>query len=213
VRVFVVLVWLGALTALFDTAPAVAADSTVRVILAWSPGPGLDDHGLPVPPVVQYRVFASRGGGPAEFLAEVAADTTCEAALLPGSEYRVRVVGVDAAGHASVPSPWSKAFVVPSPPPPPPAGLHGNSPNPFNPLTRIRYSVSSGLAPGEQPSLSVYDVRGHVVRHLPIDPTPGEHAVEWDGADDRGGLLATGVYVARYVQGDLVATLKMLLTR
>jgi hypothetical protein len=212
VRVLVVLVSLGALIALFDATPVAAADSTVRVVLAWSPGPGQDDDGLPVAPAVRYQVIASLGGGPGELLAEVAADTTCEVTLVPGGEYRVRVVGIDAAGRRSVPGPWSKAFVVPSPAPPR-VGLHGNSPNPFNPLTRIRYGVSSDLAFGERPSLVIYDVRGHAVRHLPIDPTPGEHTVAWDGADDRGEFLPTGTYLARYVQGDRVATLKMMLTR
>jgi hypothetical protein len=212
VIVVVALVWLGSLIAIFDVAPAAAADSVERVILAWSPGPGQDDAGLPLAPAVRYQVFASRNGGPAEYLAEVAADTTCEVSLPRGSECRFRVVGIDAAGHHSVPSPWSRAFVAP-PMPPPAAGLHGNSPNPFNPSTRISYTVSSGLAPGARPSLVIYDVRGRTVRHLPIEASPGRYSVEWDGLDDRGELLPTGTYLARFVQGDQVATLKMMLTR
>lgn len=69
--------------------------------------------------------------------------------------------------------------------------LHQNAPNPFNPETRIRYSVAQvGRA-----AIHIYNVGGSLVRTL----VEGHHAagaytVRWDGRDDHGRRLASGVY-------------------
>jgi len=81
-------------------------------------------------------------------------------------------------------------------PPRLPAGyaLHQNSPNPFNPRTVIQYEVPS---PGGKIALKIYDVSGRHVRTL-VDrtETPGRHQIIWTGTDDRGRLVASGLYVA-----------------
>jgi hypothetical protein len=69
--------------------------------------------------------------------------------------------------------------------------LHQNAPNPFNPETMIRYSVAqSGRA-----VIHVYSVGGSLVRTL-VDKlhAPGSYTVRWDGRDDHGRRLASGVY-------------------
>ncbi len=85
-----------------------------------------------------------------------------------------------------------------------------NEPNPFNPLTRIRY-----VAPREgHLSLRVYDLRGQLVRVLvdgPVAAGPGEAA--WDGADDRGGAVSSGVYFYETRMGDDIHVGKMALVR
>jgi hypothetical protein len=88
--------------------------------------------------------------------------------------------------------------------------LSQNVPNPFNPVTTIRYNVDrAGVA-----SLKVYDVTGRMVRSL-VDRRhdPGEYEVVWDGRNQAGVELATGVYFCRFKIGEYVDTMKMLLIK
>ncbi len=69
--------------------------------------------------------------------------------------------------------------------------LAQNSPNPFNPTTKIAYA----LAAAGRVSLKVYDERGRLVRDLLSATRPaGEHEIVWDGADDRGRRVSSGAY-------------------
>ncbi len=73
-------------------------------------------------------------------------------------------------------------------------GLMVNHPNPFNPSTLIRFE----LAVAGPARLSVYDLRGRRLRVLSDGPMEaGDHAVEWDGRDETGRALPSGVYFAR----------------
>lgn len=67
-------------------------------------------------------------------------------------------------------------------------------PNPFNPSTRIAFSLPE---PG-QTRIELFDARGRRVRLLAEGPrAAGEHAVAWDGTDDAGRRLAAGTYLVR----------------
>ena len=69
--------------------------------------------------------------------------------------------------------------------------LHQNSPNPFNPQTSIRFELPEAM----RVRLSIFDVHGKLVRLL-LDERrdAGVSNVEWNGTDDRGATVATGVY-------------------
>jgi hypothetical protein len=90
------------------------------------------------------------------------------------------------------------------------ARLEPNTPNPFNPTTTIAFS-SSGTG---EASLRVYEPSGRLVRTLINGPVAaGPNRVEWDGKDDSGRDLATGVYLYRLdVDGKSTAR-KMTLVR
>jgi hypothetical protein len=76
--------------------------------------------------------------------------------------------------------------------------LTQNRPNPFNPTTTIGYS----LAADGHAFLAVYDVAGRLVRTLVDEIRPaGRHAVVWNGTDDSGRDVATGLYFVRYTAG------------
>ena len=75
-----------------------------------------------------------------------------------------------------------------------PNSLAQNVPNPFNPSTTIRYSVSK-TGPV---AIRVYNAGGALVRTLVSTPhAPGAYSVRWDGTDDGGRHLASGVYFYR----------------
>lgn len=81
--------------------------------------------------------------------------------------------------------------------------LYPPLPNPFNPSTRISYTL---LEPGPL-TLSIYDIRGRLVRTL-VDGfrTPGTHSTGWGGRNDAGVRVSSGVYFARlYKDGEAVS--------
>jgi hypothetical protein len=94
--------------------------------------------------------------------------------------------------------------------------LSQNYPNPFNPNTVIVYYLPDvGYQPAEV-ELTIYSVLGRVVRTLvKARQHPGEHRVVWDGKDDQGNDVASGIYLYRLrVSGiEFVRAKKMLLLR
>ncbi|MHB9031088.1 MAG: TolB family protein, partial [Candidatus Latescibacterota bacterium] len=85
--------------------------------------------------------------------------------------------------------------------------LTGNYPNPFNPSTTIGFSLDS---PGKV-SLTVFSLSGQKVRDLVsgISMPPGAHEVVWNGRDESGKAVSSGVYFIRLTQGSRMATRKM----
>ena len=88
--------------------------------------------------------------------------------------------------------------------------LAGNYPNPFNPATEIRFELAEEVEVG----LEILDIRGRRVRGL-VSGTlgPGIHQVNWNGRDDNGRTLPTGVYLVRMRAGGYSATSKMTLAK
>jgi hypothetical protein len=88
--------------------------------------------------------------------------------------------------------------------------LHAAVPNPFNPSTQIAFDL-----PQAGPvRLAVYDLRGARVRLLADGPFPaGRQLAVWDGRDDAGRGLASGVYFIRLDAGDRRAQQKALLLK
>ncbi len=88
--------------------------------------------------------------------------------------------------------------------------LGQNYPNPFNPSTEIRFTL-----PSRAPSrLVVFNLLGQEVRVLSDKTlTAGEHRVTWDGADNQGNHVASGVYLYRLTAGSSSQTKKMLLVK
>ncbi|MDH3215355.1 MAG: T9SS type A sorting domain-containing protein [Candidatus Krumholzibacteria bacterium] len=73
--------------------------------------------------------------------------------------------------------------------------LYQNVPNPFNPTTVIRYDVPAG---GGSVSLKIFDAAGRLVRTLINgEQTSGQKTATWDGRDDHGQMVASGVYFYR----------------
>lgn len=94
--------------------------------------------------------------------------------------------------------------------PPAVTQLLGNYPNPFNPTTTIAFN----LATGTDVHLAVYDVSGRLVRRLVNgDVTAGRYAILWDGSDDEGRSVGSGVYFYRLQAGVLQETRSMVMMK
>ena len=92
--------------------------------------------------------------------------------------------------------------------------LHGNAPNPFNPMTAIEFDVASDA----RVTLRVFTATGRLARTLvSIDGVPtGRYRTRWDGRDDAGREVGSGVYFARLTVAGatpFTATRRMLLVR
>jgi len=87
--------------------------------------------------------------------------------------------------------------------------LGQNVPNPFNPTTTILYDVSAG---GGAVTLQIFDVSGRLVRTL-VDghQSPGSKSVVWNGTNDRGQGVASGIYFYRMTAPQFSSTRKMVL--
>jgi photosystem II stability/assembly factor-like uncharacterized protein len=88
--------------------------------------------------------------------------------------------------------------------------LQQNYPNPFNPTTTIHFS----LAQPAEADLSIYDLLGQRVATLVKGvQEAGPHALQWDGQDEQGRELASGVYFCRLQAGAQVETRRLVLLR
>src|SRR5262249_25154992 len=94
--------------------------------------------------------------------------------------------------------------------PPSVRALFQNVPNPFNPSTRIGFDLPHAAVV----QLDVYDVAGKHLRELTqAQWNAGHHEVEWDGRDDRGRQLSTGIYFYRMRSEDFLQTRRMMLVK
>jgi hypothetical protein len=88
--------------------------------------------------------------------------------------------------------------------------LEGNYPNPFNPETAIRFSLKD---PG-QVSVFVYNIKGQLVRELVNSDMPaGKHVIVWNGKDNNGNSVSSGLYLYRMQTPCYAKTLKMMLMK
>ena len=129
--------------------------------------------------------------------------TYVDAAVMPGETYRYQIGVIDRDGEFLSPV---QTVTVPRAT----TSLEQNSPNPFNPGTTIHFS----LAARERAQLDIYSADGRLVRRL-LDATrnPGSYQVNWDGRDDRGATVTSGVYFYRLTAGKFSDSRRMVLLK
>jgi hypothetical protein len=88
--------------------------------------------------------------------------------------------------------------------------LEQNYPNPFNPETIIRYSIPNG----DELKLSIYNINGELVRRFIIfHNTGGYYNIMWNGRDDAGQLVHSGLYIYRMEINEFNTAQKMLFVK
>ncbi len=123
--------------------------------------------------------------------------------VAPGATYRYQIGVVD--GDGEVFSPVAKVSLADVS-----VTLGQNSPNPFNPSTTISFTLPAR----EQVTVSIYDANGRLVRTL-LDESRdyGTHSVTWDGRDDAGSTVGSGVYFYRLSAGKYSESKKMVMLK
>lgn len=144
-------------------------------------------------PTQQIASFEVEGGS------FIYTDKTAE----PGRTYTYRIGVLDRDGEFFSPSDRATRMV-------PEVVLGQNHPNPFNPTTTISYVLPSS----EHVTLNIYDAQGKLVRTL-VNATQsfGAQSATWDGKDNNGASVGTGVYFYRLKSGKFAQSKKMLLLK
>jgi hypothetical protein len=134
---------------------------------------------------------------------------------VPGEELTFEVNGVAAgvSGNAR----WAEqesneltVFAAGANPLPTDFALLQNYPNPFNPSTTIQYR----LAEASEVNLTIYNVLGQQVRSLVAGvKEAGTHTIEWDGRDDNGSTVQSGMYFYRIQTPSFTEAKKMTLLK
>jgi hypothetical protein len=168
------------------------------------------------PDVAHYAVYrgASAGFTPGEenIIASPAGASYIDGEWRWDSGYFYKVSAIDINGNES-----GFALLAPdnvtgneTPDAPLATYLDQNFPNPFNPATRIEF----GLKAPANVSLRIYDAAGRVVRVLAEDARlAGTYAELWDGKDNGGRAVASGIYFYRLDAGTFTQTRKMVLLK
>ena len=127
-------------------------------------------------------------------------------ALVSGYNYDdLAAAAADARRHFDTPTDVTDRALLPGE-----FNLSQNFPNPFNPTTTIKYELSRGA----DVSLVVYNILGRHIRTIVSGFSPaGLHVSTWDGRDDRGEQVATGVYFYRLTANGSSESRKMLLLK
>jgi len=92
----------------------------------------------------------------------------------------------------------------------PVTALKGNFPNPFNPTTTIYYSLKTD----DQVSIEIYNLLGQKVKTLLNGKVrSGDHSLVWDGKDDSGKPVSSGIYFYKMASGRFTSSRKMILMK
>lgn len=88
--------------------------------------------------------------------------------------------------------------------------LSQNYPNPFNPTTQIMFKIGEA----GNVKMNIYDIRGRLVQTLVNEHKPaGVHTVKWNGRNQFGNLVSTGIYFYNIEMGSYRETKRMLLMK
>jgi len=88
--------------------------------------------------------------------------------------------------------------------------LFNNYPNPFNPTTTIKFSVPNA----SQVNINIFNSLGQLVNELVNDNfSSGQYSAVWNGRDNFGSVLPSGIYFYRMTTGDFVQSKRMILLK
>ena len=88
--------------------------------------------------------------------------------------------------------------------------VHDNYPNPFNPITTIQYELPNY----SNVKVTLFDITGRTIKEINFgEMVPGRYAYVWDGTNDVGNLVSTGIYFFQINAGSNTAIKKMLLLK
>ena len=125
-----------------------------------------------------------------------------------GVTYYYRLADADINGVITYHEPLSVTLVVL----PKVFQLYQNYPNPFNPETTIKYDIPSLKGKSVQVALTIYNMLGQIVRNVNIgQKSAGVHTITWNGSDNYGRRMSSGIYFMVFRAGDFQQIRKMML--
>ncbi len=173
--------------------------------LSWDPAPEADFQ--------YFRVYRGSSPGfvpgPGNLVKGTASTSWADPDFSEATVF-YKLTAVDHAGNESGPASAGAVTPVPDPALPERFALHANAPNPLRSATTISYD----LPVETEVSLEIYDVTGRRVRVL-VDEvqSAGRTSQFWDGTDDRGKRVSSGIYLYRLRTRGFVETRRMVVLR
>jgi hypothetical protein len=169
------------------------APDPVGLIGSWSPGDS-------VTIVLDLAALPLAGGGTLNLIPQLNSSGFIDVNVSDETGCDFMRLSIDSTTVTAVNSPAGASRM---------ATLYRPVPNPFNPVTTFRFELAQSV----EVSFSIYDTSGRLVRKLVAGVRPrGMHDVDWDGTDDRGVPMASGLYFATLrVQSDRLTTKVVLL--
>jgi hypothetical protein len=143
-------------------------------------------------------------------LVQSGADTSWTDNVPQGWRCRYQLTAVDHVGNESDPGSPTTVTGADTRGLPERFALYQNIPNPFNPVTTVRFDITKRTTA----RLCIFDVKGRLVRVLvdgPVDP--GRKQVTWDGRNGKGNPVTSGVYFYHLVTPEFSDARKMILIR
>ena len=167
---------------------------------------------------ITYRIIPSWPGFTGSVL-EVAFDRYSSymslGSVIPGNQYPVTITGefndgVDFSGETMITVQTALPKLIGEAEIPESFSLIQNYPNPFNPETDISYALPSDC----QVNLTIYNLLGQKVKTLVNEPqTAGYKTTHWNGRDEQGNLVSSGIYFYKLNAGEYTDTKKMVMTK
>ncbi len=146
-----------------------------------------------------FRISSASDDSPVVVFESGAQEARMAAIEIASGDPAVPVFGVNASDEMNALQPLPTRYA-----------MHANAPNPFNPMTVIRFDMPQ---PGRV-EMSVYGIDGRKVATLVSEHLPaGSHAVTWRGEDDGGQRVASGVYFCRMTADGFDQTQRMVLLK
>lgn len=181
-------------------------------------GNGIDAEGSALPPGYGLYITTNANGDPADIYYNIALDPLFTDA--GGSDYTLQAASpcldagdpayLDPDGTVSDQGCFWRDQATHATETPPALRQLSCAPNPFNPSTTISFDLAR---PGSV-TLAIYDLRGARLRTLIRGPLPaGQHRVTWQGRDERGLAVGSGIYVISLTADGTTQALKALLLR
>ncbi len=161
-----------------------------------------------------FNIFYSYEGGDFEVL-DTTVGTVYEYLITQMGYYQFYITTVNQMGMESDPSAiveyttaGNEGNVTPLK-----TALYGNYPNPFNPETAITFNLTAEDAKGAE--IEIFNIKGQKIKTFPINTfslTP-INSIIWDGKDERGKAVSSGIYLYRLETEKISSTKKMLLMK
>jgi len=177
---------------------------------------------------VTYRVdVCPAAGGPCTLNFTTSDTAYAFATPVPPGNYKWHVTATDLASHArlsrevfNLTTGYSTGVAVGGMPPPAPAVmLYQNRPNPLQGATRIDFALNGDGGSGAPTpvTMRIYDAQGRLVRTLldaaPYSPAATRYSVAWDGLDEAGRRVGSGIYHYQIAASGKVYSKRMIVLR
>ena len=134
----------------------------------------------------------------------------CDTDVVPGMTYVYKLGDVSYANELVIHHDHAVMITVSEQDIPQVFALNANYPNPFNPSTMIPFAITSN----ENVSLNIYDMNGKLIKTLINGNIPaGYHEILWDGKDNAGKAVNSGMYISRLLAGEQSDSQKMLMVK